>query len=92
MAVEKIEKTGRGNRKTFVGKVVSTAMEKSAVVEVQTAVKMTKYKKAARVRKKFIVHDENNECNVGDMVRITETRPLSKRKRWYLVEIVERAE
>jgi small subunit ribosomal protein S17 len=92
MAVEKMEKTGRGSRKTFVGKVVSTAMEKSAVVEVQTAVKMTKYKKAARVRKKFIVHDKDNECNVGDKVRITETRPLSKRKRWCLVEIVERAE
>jgi small subunit ribosomal protein S17 len=91
MAAEKLEKIGRGKRKIFTGKVVSTAMEKSAVVEVQTAVKMTKYKKAARVRKKFIVHDENNGCNVGDTVRIAETRPLSKRKCWCLVEIVERA-
>ena len=85
------QKAERGTRKTFTGKVVSAAMEKSAVVEVQTAVKMTKYKKAARVRKKFLIHDENNECGVGDTVRIAETRPLSKRKRWRLVEIMEKA-
>jgi small subunit ribosomal protein S17 len=91
MAVKNLEKTGRESRKTFVGKVVSTAMEKSAAVEVQTAVRMTKYKKAARIRKKFIVHDEKNECDVGDIVRIAETRPLSKRKHWRLVEIVEKA-
>jgi small subunit ribosomal protein S17 len=91
MSVEERQETGRGTRKTFTGKVVSAAMEKSAVVEVQTAVKMTKYKKTARVRKRFLIHDENNECGVGDTVRITETRPLSKRKRWRLVEIEEKA-
>lgn len=84
-------KAERPKRKSFTGKVTSTAMEKSVLVEVETAVKPTKYKKTKRVRKVFLVHDERNECKVGDKVVISETRPLSKRKRWRLVEIVERA-
>ncbi len=81
----------RGNRKVRVGTVVSDKMDKTIVVAVETFVTHPLYKKQIRQTTKFKVHDENNECKVGDVVRIMETRPLSKDKRWRLVNIVEKA-
>jgi small subunit ribosomal protein S17 len=81
----------RTQRKERVGLVVSNKMEKSIVVEVQRRVKHTKYGKFVKRSSKFMAHDEKNECNPGDTVRIMETRPLSKNKCWRLVEILERA-
>jgi small subunit ribosomal protein S17 len=81
----------RGARKERIGIVTSTAMDKTATVSVTARVEHALYKKALKKTKRFKVHDENNECNVGDRVRIAETRPLSKTKHWRLVEIVERA-
>ena len=81
----------RGNRKSRVGRVVSTAMDKTAVVEVRNATAHSTYGKIVRRSKRLSVHDEANEAAVGDTVRISETRPLSKTKRWRLVEIVEKA-
>lgn len=78
-------------RKERVGKVVSSAMDKSVVVAVFRRLKHPKYGKFVGRTKKLVAHDENNDCGVGDTVRIMETRPLSKRKRWRLVKIVERA-
>jgi small subunit ribosomal protein S17 len=80
----------RGLRKTRVGMVVSNKMRKTIVVAVERRVKDPLYKKYVRRTNKFMAHDENNECQIGDRVRITETRPLSKRKRWRLVAIVEK--
>ena len=73
------------------GRVVSEANDKSIVVEVETRKQHPLFKKMVKRSKRFMAHDEANECRVGDTVRITETRPLSKRKRWRLVEVVERA-
>jgi len=81
----------RNFRKERIGVVVSNKMEKSIVVRVDRKMKHPKYGKFIQRSKKFIAHDENNECNIGDTVRIMETRPLSKRKNWRLVEIVEKA-
>ncbi|HHV46317.1 MAG TPA: 30S ribosomal protein S17 [Tissierellia bacterium] len=81
----------RGNRKVRVGTVVSDKMDKTIVVAVETFVSHPLYKKQIRRTTKFKVHDENNECKVGDVVRIMETRPLSKDKRWRLVNIIEKA-
>lgn len=81
----------RNFRKERIGIVVSNKMQKSIVVEVNRKMKHPKYGKFIQRTKKFIAHDENNECNIGDTVRIMETRPLSKRKNWRLVEIVEKA-
>ena len=81
----------RGSRKTRVGRVVSDKMEKTIVVTVEDFVRHPLYGKAVRRTKKFKVHDENNECRIGDRVKIMETRPLSKDKRWRLVQIVEKA-
>ncbi|NLX61439.1 MAG: 30S ribosomal protein S17 [Tissierellia bacterium] len=81
----------RTNRKVRVGTVVSDKMDKTIVVAVETFVTHPIYKKQIRRTTKFKVHDENNECQVGDVVRIMETRPLSKEKRWRLVEIIEKA-
>jgi small subunit ribosomal protein S17 len=80
----------RGKRKTQVGIVVSDRMDKTMVVMVERLVKHPKYKKYIRKRKKFKVHDEKNECRIGDKVLICETRPLSKEKRWGVKEIFER--
>jgi small subunit ribosomal protein S17 len=80
----------RGLRKTRVGMVVSNKMRKTIVVAVERRVKDPLYKKYIRRTNKFMAHDENNECQIGDRVRITETRPLSKRKCWRLVAIVEK--
>ncbi len=81
----------RNLRKTRVGKVVSDKMDKTVVVAVEDHVKHPLYKKIVRRTYKLKAHDENNECRVGDRVRVMETRPLSKDKRWRLVEIVEKA-
>ncbi|MBR3505106.1 MAG: 30S ribosomal protein S17 [Clostridia bacterium] len=81
----------RGLRKTRIGVVVSDKMEKTITVEIRTRVKHPLYGKIMNRTKKFKAHDENNEAGIGDTVRIMETRPLSKDKRWRLVEIVEKA-
>ncbi|ADU52364.1 SSU ribosomal protein S17P [Thermaerobacter marianensis DSM 12885] len=80
----------RGKRKTRVGVVVSDKMDKTVVVAVETLVAHPLYGKRIRRTKKFMAHDENNQCRVGDKVRIMETRPLSRHKRWRVVEILER--
>lgn len=81
----------RNLRKERIGQVVSNKMERSIVVSVQRRVKHPIYGKFIRKTTKFMVHDDKNECGIGDTVKIMETRPLSKRKRWRLVEIIERA-
>ncbi len=81
----------RANRKVRVGIVVSDSADKTVTVEVRDAKRHPKYGKTVPVRKKFHAHDEANEAHVGDTVRIVETRPLSKTKRWRVDEIVERA-
>jgi len=90
MAPEEKSET-RGQRKVMRGRVVSEANDKSIVVEVETRKQHPFFKKMVKRSKRFMAHDEANECRVGDTVRIIETRPLSKRKRWRLVEVVERA-
>ena len=81
----------RNTRKTVVGKVVSNKMDKTIVVAMEDSVKHPLYGKIVKRTVKFKAHDENNECNIGDRVRVMETRPLSKDKRWRLVEIIEKA-
>lgn len=81
----------RGNRKTRVGVVVSDKMDKTIVVAIRERVQQSLYGKIMNRTVKFKVHDENNECGVGDKVRVMETRPLSKEKRWRMVEIIEKA-
>jgi small subunit ribosomal protein S17 len=81
----------RNLRKVRIGKVVSDKMEKSIVVAVERKVKHPIYGKFVKKTTKFVAHDEVNEANIGDTVRIMETRPLSKLKRWRLVEIIEKA-
>ena len=78
-------------RSTKVGRVVSAAMDKSIVVAVDRLVKHPLYKKVMRRTSKFMAHDENNECRAGDQVKIEESRPLSRRKRWKLIEVLEKA-
>jgi small subunit ribosomal protein S17 len=78
-------------RQEKVGVVTSTGMKKTVVVAVENTFLHTKYKRVVRQTKKFKAHDERGECGLGDIVRIVETRPLSKTKRWRLVEIIERA-
>lgn len=80
---------GRGLRKERVGQVVSTRMQKTAVVETTTRVPHAKFGKIVKQVKRFYAHDEEGKAQVGDTVRIAETRPLSKLKRWRLVEIVK---
>ena len=81
----------RGRRKVFSGLVVSDKMDKTAVVEVEDRKKHPLYGKVIRSTKKYKAHDEDNQCGVGDRVSIMETRPLSKTKRWRVVEILEKA-
>ncbi len=81
----------RNLRKTKIGMVVSDKMDKTIVVAIQTRVKHPLYKKIVNRTTKFKAHDENNECGIGDKVKIMETRPLSKEKRWRLVSILEKA-
>jgi len=81
----------RAGRKTRVGKVVSDKMDKTIVVAVETRVPHPLYKKIIRRTYKLKAHDENNDCGAGDTVRVMETRPLSKDKRWRLIEVLEKA-
>jgi small subunit ribosomal protein S17 len=82
----------RALRKTRVGKVISNKMDKTIVVAVETSVKHPLYGKIVKRTFKLKAHDEENKCNIGDKVKVMETRPLSKEKRWRLVEIVEKAQ
>jgi len=83
--------TTRNTRRERVGVVVSNSMEKSITISVKQKIKHPIYGKFVNKTSKFMAHDEENTCNVGDTVKITDTRPLSKNKRWRLVEIIERA-
>ena len=86
------ENSGRTNRrKVRDGLVVSSAMDKTAVVAVTERVRHARYGKTVQRTKRLYVHDENNEVNAGDRVRVAETRPLSKQKRWRVVQVLERA-
>jgi small subunit ribosomal protein S17 len=80
------------NRKNRVGTVINNKMDKTVTVIIERLIEHPLYHKVVRKRKKVLVHDENNNCHVGDKVRIFETRPLSKRKRWKVDEILERSE
>lgn len=82
----------RNNRKVRTGVVVSNKMDKTIVVAVKNLIKHPLYNKIIKRTKKFMAHDENNECNIGDIVTIMETRPLSREKRWRLVKIVKKAQ
>lgn len=86
-----MEEIKRKLRKERVGRVVSDKMEKSCVITVERKVKHPMYGKFMKKTSKLMVHDEDNQCGIGDTIRVMETRPLSKNKRWRLVEIIERA-
>ena len=81
----------RGRRKVRLGTVIADKMDKTVIVRVGSSRAHRLYRKTVQQRTRFKVHDEKNECGVGDLVRITETRPISKEKRWRLLEIVEKA-
>jgi small subunit ribosomal protein S17 len=81
----------RNERKERIGVVTSNKMDKSITVQIERRVKHPIYGKFVKKTSRFMAHDENNECNIGDTVRISETRPLSKNKCWRLVQIIERA-
>lgn len=83
--------TERNSRKVILGKVVSNKMQKTIVVAVERKVMHPKYGKFIKMTSKFKAHDEKNECGLNDIVKLMETRPMSKDKRWRLVEIVEKA-
>ncbi len=92
VSVAKIESAKRESvRKIRTGVVVSSKMDKSIVVAIEKRIKHPLYKKFFKKTAKFMAHDEKNECGIGDTVKIMETRPISSRKRWRLVEIVEKA-
>ncbi len=80
----------RGRRKTRIGKVVSNKMDKSIIVAIERKIIHPIYKKYFKKTTKFMAHDQNNVANIGDIVKIMETRPLSARKRWRLVEVIEK--
>jgi len=82
----------RGRRKVLTGKVVSDKMDKTVVVAVETRVRHPLYERIIRRTRKFKAHDEQNACRIGDKVKMMETRPLSKDKRWRITEILEKAE
>ena len=86
-----MSETRTSGRKTRVGRVVSDKMDKTIVVAVESRVQHPLYKKIIKRTYKLKAHDENNECHSGDTVRVMETRPLSKEKRWRLVEVIEKA-
>ena len=86
------EASSRGKRKVMTGKVVSDSMKKTVVVAIERLVRHETYGKYVRRRNRFKVHDEKNECKVGDVIRFMETRPLSKDKRWRLLDFVQRVE
>ena len=80
------------SRKVRLGTVVSDKMDKTIVVKIETRMPHPLYGKIVRRSKRYMAHDEDNQCRVGDLVRIMETRPISRSKRWRLIEIVEKAE
>ena len=80
----------RSNRKVFVGTVISNKMDKTVVVLVERVARHPIYKRYIKERKKFMAHDPKNLCGIGDKVRIIESRPISKRKRWQVVQILEK--
>ncbi|MBD3180714.1 30S ribosomal protein S17 [Candidatus Poribacteria bacterium] len=82
----------QSQRKTRIGIVTGNSMDKTASVLVERRIEHPLYKRVIKRSKKYLVHDENNECKMGDKIRIEETRPLSKRKSWKLLEILERIE
>lgn len=84
--------TERGNRKVLVGKVISNKMDKTIVVAVEEQLRHPAYGKIIKRTNKFKAHDENNQCSIGDVVEIMETRPLSREKRWRLVEILQKVQ
>jgi small subunit ribosomal protein S17 len=86
-----MEQQSRNTRKTFIGVVESNRMDKTIVVRIERLVKHRMYKKYIKRSTTLTAHDPENTCNIGDRVQVTATRPLSKRKRWRLVEVVERA-
>src|ERR1700758_5840883 len=88
---EKAPTTERGQRKVRLGTVIADRMNKTVIVQVGTSKAHRLYRKTVQQRTRFKVHDEKNECGVGDLVRIAETRPISKEKRWRVLEIVEKA-
>jgi small subunit ribosomal protein S17 len=81
----------RASRKTRVGRVLSNKMDQTVVVSVETTSRHPLYAKTVRRQRKFYAHDASNACRIGDLVRISETRPLSKLKRWRVVDVVEKA-
>ena len=83
---------GRAKRKIRIGKVVSDKMEKTRIVAVERLFRHSRYQKVIKRKKKFMVDDPKNELHIGDKVRIAETRPLSKRKRWRVLEILNKVE
>lgn len=89
-ATAPMEQSTKG-KKIRQGKVVSDKMDKTITVAVERQVSHPLYKKYFKVTKKFLAHDETNDCHIGDTVRIIESRPLSKRKRWVLLEVIERS-
>lgn len=86
------QQSQRGNRKTQIGLVVSDKMNKTVTVSVERSFPHPFYKKIIKRNSKLLAHDEKNECNIGDRVRVMEIRPLSKRKRWRVCEIIQRAQ
>ena len=82
----------KGQRKELVGHVISAKMDKTAVVEVERLARHALYEKVLRLRKKYKAHDEENTCRPGDLVRIVESRPLSREKRWRVEDILKRSE
>lgn len=84
--------TQKSSRRLKVGVVTSCAMDKTVAVQIERTVMDQQFKKYIRRKKKFLAHDENNECKLGDVVEIRETRPLSKRKRWRVVKTLKREE
>ena len=84
--------TERGVKKKMLGSVISNSMDKTVVVLVERLTKHRTYKKYIRKRAKYMAHDPKNECQVGDKVRVIESRPLSKRKRWKVLEIVKKSD
>lgn len=86
-----VEAPSRGQRKVRVGRVISDKMDKTVIVQIANLKRHPLYKKTIQVRVRFKVHDESNQCQIGDLVRIVETRPISKEKRWRVVEVVEKA-
>ncbi|MDZ7896597.1 MAG: 30S ribosomal protein S17 [Arcicella sp.] len=86
-----MEELKRNLRKIRVGKVVSDKMDKSITVSIERKVKHPLYGKFMKKTSKLMAHDENNDCGIGDTVKVMETRPLSKNKRWRLIEVIEKA-